>query len=263
MEVSNRFGWEIQQQKQGSTSTSSISDDSAASFEALLQQQLSANNNQTAATAGYSPVSTTLVQAASSSQATDPSNTNPIESPQSVYTSSGIDVIVSGHSADKRDGIEFISQPSNQDLATLQAQLANFAANNNPVAGLTVISSVALDANSPGYENVSPHGIASGWDTSKTAMSLDNYDSEYRGRVQGYAEVIDAERELKAKYGEDIKVIYSGADDSYIMLTKDDFGYDRAESAESAVSGILESVYNGSIDRSAVQDILQRYGYSV
>ncbi|WP_415886530.1 hypothetical protein ACMXYO_00750 [Neptuniibacter sp. QD37_6] len=259
MEISNHhsLGW-----LPGQYGPTAISDKASKTFEALLKDQMKAQQIQASSDAGISVLSAYENQTVISSQKTADTTTNTSNDALSVNVG-GITVLVSGHSADNRAGIGFISQPARPHLLTSQGSFKEFIANSEVAAGMTVNESVALEAKNIGYKNVSPHGIASGWDVSRTALPLDSHDQAYRGRVEEYAEVISAERELKAIYGNDIKVVYSGADNEYVMLTKDDFGYEDADSTESAVSTILESVRNGSLDRDAVKDILDRFGYQI
>ncbi|SNY91051.1 hypothetical protein SAMN04515647_1251 [Cohaesibacter sp. ES.047] len=102
------------------------------------------------------------------------------------------------------------------------------------------------------------NGNPIGKSNSEDAIAEDN-----RVRLEALMKSVDAERKLRAEYGQDVKLVYSHTDNSYIMLTPDDAKYDTMKSAESAVQGVIDEVERGFVDRGMAADILGRYGYQI
>ncbi|WP_028580871.1 hypothetical protein [Desulfogranum japonicum] len=195
----------------------------------------------------------------------------------------GITVITTGHSLDRREGISLLETVSATESQSIFSQLAAFAQTYEPGAkvsgddpgsvqnapGMTVIESIALGPLPAGatssYMDIDLFTPAGQWteDTLSRPTTEGSDDDYYRRKTEEYMAVVDVERQLKESYGNDVKLVYSHTDHSYIMLTPDDARYGEMNSAESAVQTIISEVHKGFINSDAVGDILAKYGYNV
>jgi len=195
----------------------------------------------------------------------------------------GIIVITSEHSLDSREGVSLLQTVSPTESKDIFSQLVSFADANDPNAEapdesaaaqegaplMTVVESKALGPLPAGasstYMDIDMFRPAGQWAEGPmlrpTNPGAD--DSFYRRRTEELMRVVGVERQLKAQYGNDIKLIYSHSDEDYIMLTPDDARYNEMNSAESSVQTIIDEVHRGFINEGAVSDILSKYGYTV
>ncbi|WP_157747538.1 hypothetical protein [Cohaesibacter sp. ES.047] len=213
------------------------------------------------------------------------------EPPVQSVTVNGLKIIVSGHSVDAREGISLLRTASPSDSQSMIAAMAEMkdpaenggdaqsqtkASSGDPMfkAGepyrMVEIASEALgprpDGATSAYMNEDfsynrgrwSNGNPIGKSNSEDAIAEDN-----RVRLEALMKSVDAERKLRAEYGQDVKLVYSHTDNSYIMLTPDDAKYDTMKSAESAVQGVIDEVERGFVDRGMAADILGRYGYQI
>ncbi|WP_119305927.1 hypothetical protein [Cohaesibacter haloalkalitolerans] len=215
---------------------------------------------------------------------------SPDTSVQSVDIN-GLSIIVSGHSVDARDGVSLLRTLSPSETKSMMAVIASMddSTENTGDAGLQEGSQsgsniirldrqgVMMEVETEALEAL-PEGATSAymnedflhsrgrW-SSETPLEMNNSDRAVeegrRSRLETLMNTVDAERQLRAQYGQDVKLIYSHTDNSYIMLTPDDANYDTMKSAESAVQGVIDDVHKGFVDKSTVADILQRYGYTI
>ena len=193
----------------------------------------------------------------------------------------GVDVVVSGHNLDDREGISLLRtyEGTLSYSAELYAQIFgnDSAANEGVIAadgtvlsdqpGMTLLSSTALGPLPEGATSYympvthwTPEGQGGVHAISADPAEQDAFD---RQRVEKYMDLVGVERQLKARYGDDVKLAYSHEDAGYIMLSPDDARYDEIAFAEDGVGDLLASVRKGEINKSAVTDVLGRYGYRV
>ncbi len=203
----------------------------------------------------------------------------------------GLSIITSGHSVDARDGVSLIQTLSAADTKAMMSTFAAIAdqAENGGGAqtqegsqsgnsmikidmqgGMVEIASKALGAPPDGatsaYMNEDffhSNGVWSNGNPIEKSNSDAAIKADRRVRLETLMNAVDAERQLRAEYGQDVKLVYSHTDESYIMLTPDDAKYDTMKSAESSVQDVMNEVQRGYIEKGTVADILQRYGYHI
>ena len=203
----------------------------------------------------------------------------------------GLSVIVSGHSVDEREGVSLLRTISPSEVESMMADIA--AMDDDAEAGaeegaqqaaqsghkiirldlqgyVMEVQSEALgplpDGATSAYMNEDFSYHRGRWangnplqkSNSDAAIAEDN-----RVRLEALMNTVDAERKLRAEYGQDVKLVYSHTDNSYIMLTPDDAKYDTMKSAESAVRDVIKEVERGFVDRKMAADILGRHGYHI
>jgi len=215
---------------------------------------------------------------------TSPYETSVPEGQQSQSINiNGIRVLTSGHSLDNREGISLLRTAYGTESNHGFSRLVSFAQANDPnfdehnesavtIEGdpmMTVVESKAYGPLPAGasstYMDIDVFRPAGQWaeDPMSRSTTARANDSFYRRRTEELMRVVGVERQLKAQYGNDIKLIYSHLDEDYIMLTPDDARYNEMNSAESSVQTIIDEVHRGYINEDAVSDILSEYGYTV
>ena len=192
------------------------------------------------------------------------------EAKKVVERINGVDVIVSGHSVDQREGVSLLRTVSGKLSYSpeLYAQIQASAESGTAMPNTFLTSTAeALGPLPPGassaYMNITNFKPAGKWERDPLSTPIDEADAYYRQDLGKYMEVVEVERQLKAEYGNDVKLVYSHADDGYIMLTPDDLHYGEMASAEDAVQTVLRDVRKGFVEADAVSDILGKYGYRV
>ncbi len=203
----------------------------------------------------------------------------------------GLSVITSGHSIDQRQGVSLLRTVSSSDMDQLRNNLTSFAPketdadNDQALAkagdGIEVIeiqidggmketsakanSALAFGATSA-YTTDDWFRIEGDWSTGdpmKKSNSDDAIEADQRLRLERLMNSVSAEKELQSKYGEDVKLVYSQTDNSYIMLTPDDAKYNEMQSVESGVRDVISEVRKGYMDKDVANEVLNKYGYSV
>lgn len=205
---------------------------------------------------------------------------------QSVHIN-GLSIIVAGHSVDERDGVSLLRTLSPSDTRAMMdivaamdddAESAEGAASKSASdiirldkqGFLMEVETEALEALPDGatfaYMNEDFTHSRGRW-TNENPLELSNSErsiaEDRRVRLETLMNSVDAERQLRAKYGQDVKLVYSHVDKSYIMLTPDDAKYDMMKSAESGVKDVINEVHRGFMDKKTAVDILKRYGYHI
>lgn len=179
----------------------------------------------------------------------------------------GIDVIVENHSRDIHEGETALRTLDSDDIESWNKRLDNVSMEVTP--GMTVSQSVALTAaDVRAYQDINPGTVSNQFSTEQRLTTYQlikglPWEQQYADNVDQYMELVGAERELKARYGDGVKLQYSHADNGYVMLTPDDAGYEHASSAEAGVEWILKDVENAIIDPDLIRDSLEAYGYFV
>jgi len=185
------------------------------------------------------------------------------ETEKVVENINGKDVIISGHSADNNGNISFMQTIPSYMLNIsdeVQAQIDDPTRD----TGFEVVSSTPLTALPAGV--TSRYTSISYFETGGSSPILDtqSLDGSFdRGRVADYLKLYNTEQQLKAKYGDNIKLAYSYNDDAYIMLTPDDMAYDKIQPASQGMSSLAQKVYRGDIPKSEINDLLQKYNISL
>ncbi|MCM5553897.1 hypothetical protein [Pleomorphomonas sp. NRK KF1] len=205
----------------------------------------------------------------------------------------GLSIITSGHSLDEQEGQSLLRtvnanepQGTTESLADQIAALKDVPGDKASVipgsgyeaqlqdtdVGMTETSVTALGPRKDGaysaYMSDDFFYIAGGWSNGDPikdikATGTSEADADARLRLERLMNTVEAERKLKAQYGDDIKLVYSHTDNAYIMLTPDDARYSEMKSAESGVSDVFEEVRRGFVNKDAVADILKKYGYEI
>lgn len=75
-------------------------------------------------------------------------------------------------------------------------------------------------------------------------------------------DLLTAEKELKAIYGDDIKVAYDSQSDEIVMLTPDDVGYAQTRTGEEALEEVRMAIYNHTddFDVDRAKEIAEKFG---
>ena len=194
----------------------------------------------------------------------------------------GMTVQISGHSLDAREGISLLHTTSGINSANAFTKFASFQEAWNQSAdgqaystmevesapSMTVLESKALGPLPAGatssYMDIDMFRPAGKWTEDPMSRSTtESNDSFYRKQTEKLMQVVGTERQLKNFYGNDVKLVYSHADDNYIMLTPDDARYNDMNSAESSVQSLIDDVNAGHIHKDAVSDILNEYGFKL
>ncbi|WP_162901406.1 hypothetical protein [Breoghania sp. L-A4] len=210
-----------------------------------------------------------------------------VDSQKSSVNINGLTIVTSGHSIDSREGVSLLRTVSGagadgafsglSTFGTQQEDLENSArsANDDTIAleftgGMTVLESKALEALPDGasgpYMNIDFFRTAGTWDGGdpiKKSNLEDDVEADQRTRIKSLMNVVDAESQLQAEYGADVKLIYSHVDNGYVMLTPDDANYDNLKSAESSVQSVIDEIGRGYVSKDAVGDVLRQYGYRI
>jgi len=186
-----------------------------------------------------------------------------------VKVINGHSVITAGHSIDNREGVSQIRIVSGKTFTIppeMQAQIDDETYTN---PNLTVVSSTentAWESGTGSYVSIS-YTYPGGEFVDPISRPIPGSEAEERAmnrqRVSEYMGIVDMEQQLKDQYGDDVKLAYSYADNSYIMLTPDDLHYDEITAASDGVQTLLSEVRRGYIPRDQVGDILGQYGYTV
>ncbi|MCM5557230.1 hypothetical protein [Pleomorphomonas sp. JP5] len=205
----------------------------------------------------------------------------------------GLSVITSGHSLDEQEGQSLLRTAYNTEstdtINSLSDQIASLKDMSGDKAsvipgsgyeaqlqdtdvGMTETSVTALGPRKDGaysaYMSDDFFYIAGGWSNGDPIKDIktpgtDEADADARLRLERLMNTVDAERKLKAQYGDDIKLVYSHTDNAYIMLTPDDARYSEMKSTESGVKDVFEEIRRGFVNKDAVADILKKYGYEI
>ncbi len=213
------------------------------------------------------------------------------QSPVKSVNINGLSIIISGHSVDAREGVSLLRTASVSETRAMMDDIAAMEEGTDDAGdtgsrqkvksdnkiirldhqGLMVeIASEALDARPEGatgaYMNEDFFHTRGRW-TNGNPLELSNSETsirdQQRSRLETLMNSVDAERKLQAEYGNDIKLVYSHVDQSFIMLTPDDAQYDTLQSAESGVQTVIDEVHRGFVDKTMASEILQQYGYQV
>ena len=191
--------------------------------------------------------------------------------PESVVIN-GRRVIVSGHDLDEMEGrslfrivpggnVQRLYEFAEQEMSAKERAYEDGILMIDGQPAMTVSTTRLTETQRYGYVNV--EYFSADGQTGLDALKPGTEDEHYRRLVADYMDVVDAERELKETYGDDIKLIYSHVNGCHIMLTPDDARYDEMASAEEGVETLLNDIRKNHINRSAVEDLLAARGYTV
>ena len=211
----------------------------------------------------------------------------PAETPVQSVKINGLSIIISGHSVDARDGVSLLRTLSVSESRSMMADIASMedSAGNEGVANSKSGSNI-IRLDKQGYVmdveaealGPLPDGATSAYMNEDFLHSRGRWTNGHpfemgnseqaiqdqrRTRLETLMNTVDAERQLRAQYGQDVKLVYSHVDDSYIMLTPDDAKYDTMNSAESGIQGVIDEMNRGFMDKETVVNTLQRYGYHI
>ncbi|MEP3122739.1 MAG: hypothetical protein ABJO52_12745 [Nisaea sp.] len=183
----------------------------------------------------------------------------------STVTIDGIEVIVSGHSVDDMEGRSLFRTVGDEENLRLNDSYINLESNSEDFvqAVMEVFESrpyEPLPAGSSIYMSISSGALKGEIKPQKIANDHEEKVAQDRKIVTDFFEMVDIERQLKEEYGEDVKLTYSHADQSYIMLTSTDLHYDDLASVEENTVHLLESLGNDQDMLGNVKDILQERG---
>lgn len=217
-----------------STTASQQAEKPADAFQAVLEKILNEQQNKVAATGN------TQADVARAAEAFTAFMTQMEQ--RSTVTIDGINVITSGHSLDRREGVSLLETVSGSESQALFSQLTAFAEEHDSESnadsdgtvtvqeapGMTVIESVSLGPLPSGatstYMDIDVFRPAGQWAEEPLLRQMGDAaeDAYYRRRTEEYMDVVGVERQLKESFGNDVKLVYSHTDDAYIMLTPDD-----------------------------------------
>lgn len=177
----------------------------------------------------------------------------------------GVDVIVSGHSVDAREGVSLLRTVPGK-LSYPPEILAQIMDDSEATPRMQEISSEAIQVpkGMSLYMPVTVWRQEGDWNHGDPlSIPIDLGEAYFRQDVESFMKLVGVERQLKADYGDDVKLAYSHNDGGYIMLTPDDLHYDDIPSTEDGVAPILDDVRRGFQEAEGVRDVLAKYGYKV
>lgn len=211
----------------------------------------------------------------------------PAGSQEKTISINGLSIITSGHSADNRPGVSLLRTVHDADLQAALVGYADKAAKKDEAVqpdpdadptkqrltihgGMVELEATKLDALPGGalsaYVTDDFFRTGGSWDGGnpiEKSSTPEGIRADQRMRLEHLMNSVDTERQLRAQYGDDVKLVYSHVDQSYIMLTPDDAQYDMVESVESGVQTVINEVRRGYVDKDLVSDTLARYGYYI
>ncbi|WP_417675316.1 hypothetical protein [Roseibium sp.] len=180
----------------------------------------------------------------------------------------GVDVTVSGHSVDNREGVSLLRTVPGK-LSYTPEILAQILSDEEGAPRLRMQETestpvIPVPDGSSLYMPVTVWQQEGEWNHGNPLkIPIDLGEAYFRQDVESFMKLVDTERQLKEDYGDDVKLAYSHNDGGYIMLTPDDLHYDDIPSTEDGVGAILEDVRRGFRDAEGVRDVLAKYGYNV
>lgn len=188
----------------------------------------------------------------------------PAEDPVKRETANGFNIIVAGHSIDAREGISLL-RPYDGKLTYSPELQAQIDADEPPQLNST---SEALKALPPGatssYMPITPQMLAGQWNRGNPlSQPIDMFEKNSIADLIGFMERLEAERQLKERYGDDVKLAYSHADEGYIMLTPDDLHYDEINSVQQTFDKMLSEIKLGYNFSEGELSVLREYNYRV
>ncbi len=203
----------------------------------------------------------------------------------------GLSIITSGHSIDQQEGKSLLRTVSGTDMENLRKTFASFVPEETEKGagqalrqtengievieiqldgGMKEVSSTALGALPDGatsaYMTDDWFRIGGDWSTGdpmQKSNSDEAIEADQRLRLERLMNSVAAEKELQSQYGDDVKLVYSHSDNSYIMLTPDDARYDEMQTTESGIRAVISEVRRGYMDKDVANEVLGRYGYSI
>lgn len=188
----------------------------------------------------------------------------PAEDPVKRETANGFNVIVAGHSIDAREGISLL-RPYDGKLTYSPELQAQIAADEQPQLNST---SEALKALPPGaksaYMAITPQKLEGQWNRGNPlSQPIDMFERNTIEDLTVFMKRLEAERQLKERYGDDVKLAYSHADGGYIMLTPDDLHYDEINSVQQTFDKILSEISMGYNYSDGELSVLREHNYRV
>lgn len=188
----------------------------------------------------------------------------PAEDPVKRETANGFNIIVAGHSIDAREGISLL-RPYDGKLTYSPELQAQIDADVPPQLNST---SEALKALPPGakssYMSITPYKLEGQWNRGDPlSQPIDMYEKNSIDDMAGFMERLEAERQLRERYGDDVKLAYSHADGGYIMLTPDDLHYNEINSVHQTFDKILSEIRLGYNFSEGELSVLREHNYTV
>ena len=179
-----------------------------------------------------------------------------------------VDVIVSGHSIDNREGVSLLRTVSGAGLNYSPEMAAQIKEDAEAAAKMSVTPMDVRTIEVPGgmsvYMPITYLRQEGDWNRGNPLDTpIDLGDFYFQQDTESFMKLVGVERRLKEEYGDDVKLAYSHQDGGYIMLTPGDLHYDEIPSTEDGVAAILETVNRGFRDADSVRDVLADYGYKV
>ncbi|MEH0018272.1 MAG: hypothetical protein V6Z89_01400 [Desulfobacter sp.] len=186
---------------------------------------------------------------------------------------SGLRVAVSGHAYDDASRINILDEKTAESLGmshlkpapgeetittqgtygvtmTLGPLVGHFLDEDGGVAGLPI-----------GVKPLMPiayYGVGDG--EYGLGQPLFNSEAEkrayWREKIGDFSQMLETERQLKAQYGDDIKLAYDHIAKEYVMLTPDDYGYADAKTGDQALADLQRDIRFTGLSRNEVNEIL-------
>ena len=181
-------------------------------------------------------------------------------------TIDGVKVVVSGHSADEIEGHSLLRTLGAEEQKRLQESFIDLQSDPKAFvqAVMEVTKTVPLEALPEGVSRTcmpvtysAPTGVI-GLQTHAADPEIRR--SQEQEIVNDFFDLVDVEKQLKAEYGDDVKLAYSHADGGYVMLTPGDLHYNEIASVEQNTGQLLEDISKGAIEFDNVHGILRERG---
>ncbi|WP_321446667.1 hypothetical protein [uncultured Cohaesibacter sp.] len=238
--------------------------------QALLEMQQAASSGNTPSQktapdtiAKSKPAHTaSLVGQQSATHENDASSQKAASAAPAIEQANGLDIMTSGHSLDAREGVSLFHTIDGSQFDKEAANALAEATDGN--YALTVISTTPVgplpEGATSSYADINLFRT-DGTNKLLFSMDLDDMRGYVNKHVDELVDVINAENELQAKYGDDVKLIYSHPDGGYIMLTPDDAQYDDHDFASDAIGKTLAHQSGQSTASELILRRLEEYGY--
>ncbi|KEA62995.1 hypothetical protein ADIMK_2519 [Marinobacterium lacunae] len=175
-------------------------------------------------------------------------------------TINGIDVIVAGHSldSDKTGGLSWdIDMSVLADQEALERQLAE-----HPEYSQYRLTQISVEPLDGPLERLRSVGMSDGLFT--LPSDVFERSMHWQRTIAELADQLVIERELQQTYGEKVKLAYSQAEGSYIMLKPGDGRYDEVTTGQDALDNLRETLAlsdTSEQDTRMVREILSGAGF--
>ncbi|MEO9903511.1 hypothetical protein [Nisaea sp.] len=192
-----------------------------------------------------------------------------------VTLSNGTEVAVSGHAYDNQNHMF-----SDEDAERLKSQMSRFRhesseefassyvtmqdAEGEPLASmdLSFVTFYSTEELVSSLTSMSITRFVDFENATENEVGLRELQVSDERQMDRLEDLLTAEKELKAIYGNDIKVAYDSQSDEIVILTPDDVGYAQTKTGEEALEVVRMAIYNHTddFDVDRAKEIAEKFG---